>query len=225
MSDKVVARIKVKGKHFEIHVDLDEALKVQKGRGDIHSALDTPKIFTDLKKGNVASSSDLEECFGTTDAFEVAKQIVVKGEVQKTQEFRDTERENKIKQVISLLVRNCSDQHGRPYTEERIRRAISEAHITIDSRAPEQQLSGIVEQLTRVIPIKVETKKIKLTIPAQFTGHVYGMIKDYKISEEWLSNGSLEAVISIPAGIQIDFYDKLNKATHGAIQSEELSEK
>ena len=163
--------------------------------------------------------------FGTTEAYEIARQIIVKGEVQKTQEFRDAEREAKIKQVIQLILRNAIDQHGRPYTEERIKRALDEARVNIDNRAPEQQVTGIIEKLKTVIPIKLETKRIKLIIPAQYTGQVYGLLKDYKESEEWLANGNLEAVIQIPAGMQMDFYEKLNHSTHGAVQSQDLSEK
>ncbi len=223
--DKVVARIKLKNKHFEIHVNLDEALKVKSGKGDIMSALDSNKIFTDLKKGNVASQADLTECFNTLDIYQIAKIIITKGEVQKTQEFRDTERETRINQVVTLIVRNSSDQHGRPYTDDRIRRAIQEAHVNIDNKPAEQQLPGIIEKLTTIIPIKLEIKRIKLVIPAQYTGQIYGLLKDYKESEDWLSNGNLEAVINIPAGMQIDFYDKLNNITHGAVQSQDLPNK
>lgn len=220
--DKVVARIKIKNKHFEIHVNLDEALKVKSGKGDIISALDSNKIFADLKKGNVASQADLTECFGTTDLYAIAKQIITKGEVQKTQDFRDSERESKINLIVNMIVKNASDQHGRPYTEERIRRAIQEAHVNIDNRPADQQIQGIIQKLTSIIPIKLEIKRIKLIIPAQYTGQVYSILKDYKESEEWLANGSLEAVVNIPAGMQIDFYDKLNSITHGAVQSHDL---
>ena len=222
---KVTARAKVKGKHFEIEVDLDEALKVKSGKGDITKALEFPRIFTDMKKGNVAKESDLVECFGTKEPYEIAKKIIISGEIQKTQEFRDSEKDAKIKRVIDILLKNAVDQNGRPYTEERIKRAVEEAHYSFDSRAPEQQLNDVVSKLQTIIPIKIETKRIKLTIPAQYTGQIYGLLKDYKESEEWLANGSLQAVLNIPAGMQLDFYDKLNNITHGAVQSEELLEK
>ena len=221
----VVARIKVKGKHFEIEVDLDEALKVKAGKGDIKLALEFPRIFTDMKKGNVAKEAELMEAFGTKDAYQIATKIVTSGEVQKTQDFRDSEREAKIKRVVDLILRNAVDQNGRPYTEERIKRAIEESHYAFDSRAPEQQLTDIVAKLATVIPIKIETKRIKLVIPAQYTGQAYGFLKDYKESEEWLANGSLKVILNIPAGMQLDFYDRLNSITHGAAQSEELPEK
>jgi ribosome maturation protein SDO1 len=222
---KVVARTKVKGKHFEIEVDLDEALKVKAGKGDITRALEFPRIFLDMKKGNVAKESDLMDAFGTKDAYQIATKIVSSGEIQKTQEFRESEREVKVKRVIDLILRNAVDQNGRPYTEERIKRAIEESHYAFDSRAPEQQLTDIVAKLQTIIPIKIETKRIKLVIPAQYTGQAYGILKDYRESEDWLANGSLQVVLNIPAAMQLDFYDKLNSITHGAVQSEELPEK
>ncbi len=222
---KVTARTKIKGKHYEILVDIDEALKIKNGKGDIAKAMDSNSIFNDLKKGDIAKTKDLEDAFGTSDVYEVAKKIIISGEVQKTQEVRDSEKDAKVKRVIDLILRNAVDQNGRPYTEERIKRAINECHYSFDSRAPEQQLADLIAKLQTVIPIRVETKRIKLIIPAQYSGQAYGLLKDYKESEEWLPNGSLQAILNIPAGMQIDFYDKLNSITHGAVQSEELPEK
>jgi ribosome maturation protein SDO1 len=222
---QVTARIKAKGKHFEILVDLEEALKVQKGQGDLNSAVMSKEVYHELSKGSKVSSADMMDAFGTTDFNEICKKIIEKGEVQKNQDFRDAEREARIKLVVSLILRNCVDQNGRPYTEDRIKRAIEEAKVPIDDRPAEQQMIHIVETLKKVIPIRVEIKRVKLTIPAQYTGQVYGILKDFKDGEEWLANGSLQVTLSIPSGMQIDFYDKLNNITHGAIQSEDIVEK
>tara|TARA_Y100000034_G_C6873333_1_gene399043 strand:- start:733 stop:1404 length:672 start_codon:yes stop_codon:yes gene_type:complete len=220
----VEARIKVKGKHYEISVDLDEALKVRKGDGSVSGALNSTAIYHDLKKAEAVPNKDLEDAFGTTDLYEVAEKIMKSGEIQKTQDFRDEEREKRIKQVVDLILRNAVDQHGNPFTEERIKRAIDDVHYSFDSRPAEQQMGDVVTKLQTLIPIKVDTKRVKLVIPARFTGQAYGMLKDYKEKEEWLSNGDLEVVINIPAGLQIDFYEKLNGITHGAVVSEEVGE-
>jgi len=222
---KVVARIKLKGKHYEIHVDLDEALKVREGKGDIISALDSPNVFYDLNKGSIASNADLQDAFQTTDIYKIATKIITSGEVQKNQEFRDAEKDKKIKQVITLLLKNAVDQHGRPYTEERLKTAISQTHYNFDNRPAEQQVPSLLVKLKEVIPIRIETKKIKLTIPARFSGQVYGLIKEYKESEEWFSNGDLQSVVAIPSGMLIDFYEKLNSLTHGAVQTEDITPK
>lgn len=218
----VEARMKANGKQFEISVDLDEALKVRAGKGEIMSALQSRNIFYDLKKGTLASQKDLNEAFATSDVLEIAKQIIMKGEVQKTQEFRDEEREKKIKQVLQLILKNATDQHGRPYTEERLKTAMKDIHYNFDNRPVEKQMFEVIEKLKEIIPIKLETKKIKLTIPARYTGQVYGLLQENKESEEWLANGNLVAIMNIPAGLLLDFYDKLNGITHGAVMSEEV---
>lgn len=218
----VEARIKAKGKQFEISVDLDEALKVKAGKGNVMAALNMSAIYTDVKKGTPASNAELEYAFDTSDVHVIAEQIMKKGEIQKNQEFRDAEKDKKVKQVIDLILRNAVDQNGRPYTEERIRKAIDQVHFNFDNKPAEQQMHELIVKLATVIPIKVETKKIKLKIPARFSGQVYGLLKDYKESEEWLPNGDLQVIMNIPAGMQIDFYDKLNSVTHGAVVSEEM---
>jgi ribosome maturation protein SDO1 len=220
----VTARVKLKGKNFEVRVDLDEALKIQKGNGDITSALDSPGIYHDLDKGTVVSQKDLEEAFGTSDIYKVSEKIVTKGEVQKTQEFRNQEQETKIKQIVSLIIQNASDQNGNPYTEERIRRAIDEIHYNFTNQSAQQQMPVLVSKLKEIIPIKIETKKVKMIIPAQHTGQAYGILQEYKESEEWLANGSLEVILNIPSGMQLDFYDKINSITHGSVQSEEIKQ-
>ena len=73
-----LARIKQAGKHFEIIVDLDDALKFKKGELTSIEA-EGDKIFTDSKKGQVASGSDLRECFKTEDT----KEIIYKYDDQK----------------------------------------------------------------------------------------------------------------------------------------------
>jgi ribosome maturation protein SDO1 len=218
----VEARIKANGKQFEISVDLDEALKVKAGKGNVIAAMSGNAIYTDVKRGTAASKAELEYAFDTSDVYVIAEMIMKKGEIQKNQEFRDAEREKKVKQVIDLILRNAVDQNGRPYTDDRIRKAIDQVHFNFDNKPAEEQMHQLITKLARVIPIRVETKKIKLKIPARFSGQVYGLLKDCKESEEWLPNGDLQVIMNIPSGIQIDFYDKLNSVTHGAVVSEEM---
>jgi ribosome maturation protein SDO1 len=221
---QTTARIKQKGKPFEIVVDLDEALAFKKGKSD-WLEVGGDRIFKDVKKGDVASRSDLEDCFGTSDVLEVGKKIVKNGEVLVTQDYRDEERDKKIKQVIDFLARNTSNpQTGKPHTPQRIEQALEEAHVNIKNTPVDSQMKEIMEQLSKVLPIKIEIKKVKITIPAMHTGKVYNTIIQYKETENWMNDGSLEVVVAIPAGMLMDFYDKLNSATHGAAVTEEIKE-
>jgi len=56
------------------------------------------------------------------------------------------------------------------------------------------------------------------------TGKAYGIVAPYMEKENWLNNGDLEIVVAVPAGMIMDFYDKLNSVTHGSAMSEEMKE-
>lgn len=218
------ARIKKIGKHFEIIVDLDEALKFRKG---IISSIqaETEFIFHDIKQGERAPEKDLKEAFGTTDVNEIVKKIVKDGEIQTTQDYRDGEQEKKFKQVVDFLTRNAYDpQTGRPHTAERIKNALEQANVNIKNTSIENQINEILEKISGLIPIKIETKKVKIKIPAVHTGKAYGVVAIYKVSENWLNDGSLEVIVEVPSGMIMDFYDKLNSVTHGSAITEEIKE-
>ena len=219
---QTTARIK-KGKNdFEILVDLDEALKIRKGVGDIASAVLTEDIFHNLKSGEHASKDVVEIEFGTSDFYEVCKKIIVSGQMELPTEYLNEQTEKKYKQLVDFLVKNAVSPEGRPYTPDRMMTALKEAKINIKNKPIESQINEIVEHLQRIIPLKIDTKRIRITIPAQHTGKAYGVVSEFKEGEEWLSNGDLVITIKIPAGIVMDFYDKLNSVTHGSSLAEEL---
>ncbi|MBU2104439.1 MAG: ribosome assembly factor SBDS [Nanoarchaeota archaeon] len=219
-----LARIKRTGKNFEIVVDLDNALKFKKGESNIIEA-EGDKIFTDSKKGQVPSEKELRDAFGTTDIIEIVKKIVREGEVQTTQEHRDEEKEKKFKQVVEFLSKNAIDPKTRnPITAERIKNALEQSHINIKNIPVENQIKDILAEINKVIPIKIESKKVRITVPAVHTGKAYGIIAQYKEDEKWLDDGNLEVVVSVPSGMIMDFYDKLNSITHGSAITEEIKE-
>lgn len=218
------ARITRNGKHFEVLVSLEDAMKFRKGESSFIQN-ESDFIFTDIKKGNKASSAELEIAFGTSDENEILKKIVKDGEVEVSQDFRDAEQEKKFKQVVEFLVTNAVDsQTGNPHTADRIRNALSQAHVNIKPGNVEAQIPEILEKVSKIIPIKIETRRVKLKIPAIHTGKAYGVINQYKGEENWLDDGSLEVVVNVPAGTIIDFYEKLNGVTHGSVIAEEIKE-
>ncbi len=225
MGTQTTARITKAGKHFEILVDMEAALEFKKGQGSVADFLEIDRIFKDAKKGEAASGSDLKEAFGTEEISEIAERIVKEGEVLINQEHRSAEQEQKVKQVIDFLSKNAIDpQTGNPITTERIKNALNEAKVNIKNTAIENQISDILSEIGKIMPIKIETKKVKIKIPAIHTGKAYGVISQYKEQENWLDDGDLEVVVNIPAGMVMDFYDKLNNITHGSALTEEIQE-
>ena len=221
---QTIARIKQTGKHFEILVDMDKALAFKKNPAS-SDFLEIDRVFTDAKKGFVASVSDLKDAFGTDDITQISQKIVKSGEVMTNQEHREEEREKKIKQVVDFLTKNSVDPRTKmPHTPDRIKSALEQAHVNIKNIPIENQIQDIIHAISGILPISMETRKIKVTIPSMHTGKAYGVVNQYKGEESWLGNGDLEVVVNIPAGIVMDFFDKLNSVTHGSALTEEIKE-
>ncbi len=228
---KVLARIKKKGKEFEIMVDLDKALafrkqKLQGTATTLRDILEVNDIFTDHKKGLKAPSKDIKDAFGTEDTFQAAGEIINTGEIQVNQEYREKIREQKMKQIIDFLARNCMDPRtSAPYTPQRIEQAIKEAGARIDDRDAEEQAMLILKDIEKVIPIKIAVKRIEITISPEHVGKIYNLIKTFKKEkEDWLNDGSMRCIINLPAGMQLEFYDKLNSATQGNAITKEIKD-
>jgi len=221
------ARLRVGKLFFEVMVDLDNAIKMRKGqKTDISEVIRDTIIWTDLKKGMRAGKNELELSFGTSNFPAIVEKIVKKGDIEVTQEFRDEAVEQKRKQIIDFLIRNAVDARtNRPFTPDIIQSSLKQAGAKIDKQPIEKQIKPIIESLTKIIPIKISSKKIRVVIPAVHTGRAYGIVQEYKESENWLNNGDLEVILNIPVGIQTEFYDKLNSVTHGSAITQEIKEK
>lgn len=217
-----VAKIKKFGHTFEISINPDAALKYKKGEiTDLNEVLLAEEIFTEAKKGLVAANDKLREAFKTTDTAKIADIILKSGEIQATSEQRSEEREQQKRKLINLIHRNAVDpKTGFPHPPNRIETALEEGKIHLDyNKTVEEQFDDIISKLRPIIPIKIEQKKMKIVIPANFAGKLYSFVKNNStiLGEEWLNNGSWKVKIELPAGLQQEFMDKLNSLTHGEV--------
>ena len=137
--------------------------------------------------------------------------------------------DQKRKQIIQLIHKNSIDpKTGKPHPPARIENAITEAKVKINTeKTAEQQIQDIVNQINKIIPIRIETREINIIIPAQYAGKSYGTIKQYgKITgERWEQNGSLNTTLEIPSGMQEELEIALNNLTKGNIELKVLRSK
>jgi len=226
----IIARIKKEGENFEILVDCDNALALKKGKSvGMKDVLASDKIFSDSKKGLVASETKLNQIFGTADPDDIARVIIKEGEIQLTSQYRARIKEQMSKRILNYIHRNAIDpKTGIPHPMQRIELAFAEAKIKIDDhKAEEQQINEIMKKLKPIIPISFATKEIAIRIPSEFAGKSYSLLKTFAkvIKEEWLNDGSYACVVDIPAGMQNDLFDKLNNATKGCVETKILKVK
>jgi ribosome maturation protein SDO1 len=227
LDDAVIARLKKGEEHFEVLVDPYAAADLIDGKEiDIIQILAIDAIFKDSKKGTHASEESIKEKFGTDDVAEIAKQIVLNGDIQLTTEQRHKMQKNKKNRIIETISRNAMDPKTKaPHPRQRIELAMDEAGVHVDPFKPvSEQVKTIIEALRPLIPISMEHVRISVKIPPEHIGKAYGVARNYGTleREEWQSDGSWIGIIKIPAGMQTDFYDKLNDVTKGNVSTKFL---
>jgi ribosome maturation protein SDO1 len=227
LDEAVIARLKKGEEHFEVLVDPYAAADLIDGKEvNIVQNLAIDAVFKDSKKGTHASEESLQKNFGTNDISEITKKIILKGDIQLTTEQRNKMQKNKRNRIIDTIVKNAMDPKTKsPHPRQRIELAMEQAGIHIDPFKPvNEQVKLIIELLRPIIPISMENIKISIKIPAEHIGRAYGTIRNFGSleREDWQSDGSWIGIIRIPAGMQNDFYDKINDVTKGNVSTKIL---
>ncbi len=221
MSDKyTTARITKSGEKFEILVKPDPALDYKMGKPTpISQMLVIDEIYTDASKGTHASEEKLQKAFGTTDPATVAEDIMKHGELQLTTEQRRQLVDDKRKQIIAFISRNCLDPRtGTPHPPLRIEQAFNQIRMVVDPFKPaEEQAKAVIEELRTLLPIKIDKMRVAVKVFPEHAAKAYGSIKGFGTitKEEWQADGSLVALVEMPAGLYSSFVDRLGKTYSG----------
>jgi len=227
LDEAVIARLKKGEEHFEVLVDPYLAADFIDGKEiDIVKGLAIDAIFKDSKKGTHASDESLIKNFGTNNILEITKQIITKGDIQLTTEQRHKMQKNKRNRIIEIIARNAMDPKTKsPHPRQRIELAMDQIGVHVDPFKPvSEQVKIIIDLLRPVIPISMENVRISVKIPAEFIGRAYGTARNFGTleREDWQSDGSWIGIVRLPAGMQNDFYDKINTVTKGNVSTKIL---
>lgn len=225
MSERyTVARIMRENEHYEVLVKPQQALDYRLGKiSSIHEVLVTDTIFTDANKGTKASEEKLMKHFATTDPVKIAEAILKRGTLQLTTDQRRQFIEEKRKQIITFISRNCMDPRTNlPHPPTRIEQAMEKIHYPIDPfKEIEEQAKDIIKLLRPLLPIKMEQIQVAVHIPAEYAAKAYGYVKGVGTlkREEWRADGSWAGVIEMPAGVYGPFLEKIGEITKGSAEA------
>ena len=225
MSDVTVVKYSFEGVKFEILVKPDPALDFKLGKKkDISSVLVSDEIYTDSSKGTRASTEKLLKAFKTDDAAVIAEKILQKGDLNLTTDQRRKMIEEKRKQIVQFIAKTYVDPRSHlPHPPLRIEQAMKDARTSIDpQKNADDQIKDIVEQLRSIIPLKSENLDLEIIIPAQYAAKSYSVLKSTGTlkREDWLANGSLKAILEIPAAARPNVIDRLGSITKGTASVE-----
>jgi len=216
----VVSKLKKGEKKFEVLVDPIKALEIKEGKQiNLDEVLAYPGIYHDVRRGDVIPESELQENFGTTDVYRIARKIIIDGELQFTTEQRRKFVEDKTKEIADIISRRgINPQTNTPHPPQRILNAMKKVGIHVEPFIDaELQVNKIVESIKPLLPIKFQKVVVRIVIPAQFTGKTYSVLKRTigKFEDTWLNDGSLQVTVEIPVGAQEDLIRKIGDMTRG----------
>ena len=220
----VVIRLKKVGLKFEVLVDPDKALAFKKGNlVNVEEVLAYPGVYHDVRRGDAVPEKELQDNFGTTDVFRIAKKILTEGELQFTTEQRRRFVEEKKREIADIISkRGINPQTNTVHPPQRILNAMDKIGVHVDPLIEaELQVNKIVESIKTLLPIKFQRIIVQIIIPPQHSGKTYSVLKRAvgKFEEKWLNDGSLQVTLDIPAGIQGDLFNKIGDITKGDFKS------
>ena len=83
----------------------------------------------------------------------------------------------------------------------------------------------VIEELRPILPLKMEQMKVAVKVYPEHAARAYNALKGFGTvsREEWGPDGSLVAVVEMPAGLYGSFLDRVGKLTQGTIQTKVLT--
>lgn len=191
---------------------------------DINNIFEGLIVFEDAKRNKVHAETELVTLFGTSDAIEIAYLMLYDRETewQWTKKQRDENFEKKKRQIIAIIAKNCiNPQTKKPHPPQRIEKAMTEAKFSVDVvKSAEEQVKDVISAISAIIPIRMENVELALKIPATYAAKAFSVVERYgKIKQdEWNNDGSWLGIVDMPAGMEAEFLEKINKLTHGRVQ-------
>lgn len=221
MAEMTIVRYSHEGDKFEILVKPDAALEYKLGRRTDHGpVMISDDVYTDSGKGTKPSAEKLQKAFGTSDPTEASRIILQNGELNLTTEQRRKMTDEKRRQIIEFIAKTYVDPRTHlPHPPLRIEQAMKDARVSVDpQRGTEPQAKEMVEKLRSIIPLKSENAELVVTIPAQYASKSYAVLKSVGTlrDEQWQNDGSLKAILEIPAGDRPAVIDRLGSITRGS---------
>jgi ribosome maturation protein SDO1 len=104
---------------------------------DLSEVIQIDNVFTNVTKGAVAPTADLQKAFGTTDIQTVLLEVLKKGELQVGEKERAVELEEMRREIATEVAGRCVDPGTqRPHTVGMIEKSMNEIGYSVNLSKP-----------------------------------------------------------------------------------------
>ncbi|KAJ9675134.1 hypothetical protein PVL29_024186 [Vitis rotundifolia] len=171
LTNVAVVRLKKKGIRFEIACYKNKVLSWRSGvEKDLDEVLQSQIVYSNVSKGILAKSKDLETAFGKErDQTEILLEILDKGELQVAGKERESQLSSQFRDIATIVMeKTINPETQRPYTSSMIERLMHEIHFSVDpNSSSKKQALEVIRELQKHFPIKRCPMRLRLTVPQQ----------------------------------------------------------
>ncbi|KAL5703736.1 hypothetical protein ACHQM5_022254 [Ranunculus cassubicifolius] len=167
LTNIAVVRLKKHGMRFEIACFKNKVLSWRSGlEKDIDEVLQSHTVYSNVSKGVLAKSKDLEKAFGSDDHSKICLEILDKGELQVAGKERESQLSSQFRDIATIVMqKTINPETQRPYTISMIERLMHEIHFAVDPHdSSKKQALEVIRELQKQFPIKRAPMKLRLVI-------------------------------------------------------------
>lgn len=187
LTNVAVVRYKHHGKRFEIACYKNKILNWRSGvEWDLDEVLQIRSIFTNVSRGQIASSDDLVSVFGTSDNDIICKIILNNGQIQISENEREYMLEKRYTDICHMLTQmTINPENNLPLSTKIIESELKKSGFSVSlNKSTKEQALKAFEILKRRIPNQIERLKmiIKLSTAANNKEKLLNQILEFDIS-------------------------------------------
>jgi ribosome maturation protein SDO1 len=215
----------VHGKRFEIACYRNKLLNYRQGiETDLSEVLQTDRLFTNVSKGQFASSKDLQIAFGTSDQLKLCKLLLDKGEIQVSDVERASLLDNTSREVAAMVADKCVDAvTNRPFTLSQIRDAMKKAEFVVQptaTRSVKQQFLDCVKAIQNSKVLNIQRANMELAIIVHNgVDTILNSLLDALDNEAQATNVNISQEQAKQTRIQFQIQPHLYKAVESLVRS------
>ncbi|KAM7514729.1 hypothetical protein LguiA_004312 [Lonicera macranthoides] len=170
LTNVAVVRLKKHGNRFEIACYKNKVLSWRSGvEKDLDEVLQSQTVYSNVSKGVLAKSKDLQAAFGMDDQSKICLEILEKGELQVAGKERESQLSNQFRDIATIVMqKTINPETQRPYTISMIERLMHEIHFAVDPHnSSKKQALEVIRELQKHFPIKRSPMRVRVTVPGQ----------------------------------------------------------
>ena len=205
-------------KKFEVLTKDGSVRKYRDGKLGWDHVLEADVIFTNQKRGNVASASDLKQVFGSEELSKCLEIIVKEGDLQINAHERKEDMERHRRAVAGYLQKNYIDgSNNLPFPLPRLEPIMDESKVRLDvSSNVQSQAEEIVKRMLGVVLFKKNAVECVMQLKHEYIAKCQDIV--HKMTdirkERWTSEGCEWELCLVPSNVDA-FMSALNKSTEG----------